>query len=257
MPVETKFAVHISRGAGYLTGDPFPQGYKADGVQLDRLQTLGRLFPYLYIHYSSRANWGTRDAPKFAPMYISEVKFPMSVLYDGCLFGPGSGPCATLGELIAALWAWVMPFRSCGVFEPLSGSEGVYGPVTEEKRDRVRLFGVIPGRWPEGGHASVAGLNTGSWQRGRSLEAIVGLAKIGLCMRLCMPRGLGEPKLIPHPKWPCAWNAEETIPRPVADEMLASGLLGEFPEDTGSGSKIGWRDAGLPGDLYHVYAFVQ
>lgn len=258
MPVETKFTVRISRGPGLLTNDPFPNGYKADGIQLDRLQMLGRLFPFLYIHYSSRGNWGTKDDPKFEPMYISEIKFPMSVLYGGALFGPGSGPCATLGELIAALWAWVEPFRGCGVFEPLTGSAGVYGPVTEEKRDRVRLFGLIPGRWPEAGHyAAMVGRDECCFQRGRSLEAIVGFAKIGQCMRLCVPRGLGEPKLIPHPKWPCAWNAAEDIPRSVADEMIASGLLGELPEYTGEGSKIGWRDAGLPGVAYHVYAMLQ
>ncbi len=110
-----------------------------------------------------------------------------------------------------------------------------------------------------------------------STEANTIFDAMGNGMRLIVPREnervSDDPsivaRLIPHPKW----QSYATTPLDLRNldaikELLASGLIRELPENTviyrkaGPKSKvdgglIGWRESGLPGESFHVYACTQ
>jgi len=86
-------------------------------------------------------------------------------------------------------------------------------------------------------------------------EAIKVMDSFGMGMRLAVPRnGEGDCKVIPTPHW---GDFEEfVVSRETVDELLSSGLLGELTEERVN-DKLGWRECGLPGDKYHLYACIQ
>lgn len=49
---------------------------------------------------------------------------------------------------------------------------------------------------------------------------------------------------------------DQDVTPEVFDELLKAGLISELPEQR-TRNRIGWREAGLPGDLYYIYACVQ
>lgn len=82
--------------------------------------------------------------------------------------------------------------------------------------------------------------------------------KIGHGMRLGVPREPGIPaRLLRDERFrPGPELAEQDLSASTVKELLDSGLLAELTEHRNNG-KVGWREASLPGDRYHIYACLQ
>jgi len=244
---------------------------KLDEPYLSQLKAVAAVFsPHLVVNCDDNVNAGTEEKPRYVRMYALQVRAFWSVLSslgepDGAFFGPGSA-AETLPEAVSRLFEWVQQFKGCGVFAPgVDIMAGVYGPATEEKRKRVMLMGVIPGVWPSDPPEASGLVASGRSYFGTgytsqlSLEGQVALAKVGAGLRFCYPREgtAGGSILVPHPTWPNhRFGEREDLPAAVAAELLKSPLLGELTEQRNQ-NKIGWREAGLPGEQYRVFAFVQ
>lgn len=81
-----------------------------------------------------------------------------------------------------------------------------------------------------------------------------------LWMRLLVPKDGSTPKLIADPRFrdmkPQAVNEERDVPLAVVQQLIRAGLIGALTEHRNQG-KIGWREAGLPGETNEVYCLVQ
>ena len=83
------------------------------------------------------------------------------------------------------------------------------------------------------------------------------LDEIGHGMRLGIPRfKAGSARLIADPRYPDPNRKERDVSPEAVDDLMNSGILGELPEHR-TNQKLGWRECGLPGKKYKLYACVQ
>jgi hypothetical protein len=90
---------------------------------------------------------------------------------------------------------------------------------------------------------------------GLTPEALVVLNEIGQDMRLAVSRLSGDAKLIRDPRLNLTLP-EHTVSPEIVKELIAKRLISELTEFTDN-CKLGWREMGLPGEAYHLYACTQ
>jgi hypothetical protein len=79
---------------------------------------------------------------------------------------------------------------------------------------------------------------------------------MGSGKRLIIRRdGGGPPKLVDDPRFPSSVPDEDVELYDVS-QLIEAGWISELTEHT-TNNKIGWREAGLPGETHHVYACTQ
>lgn len=82
----------------------------------------------------------------------------------------------------------------------------------------------------------------------------------GQCLRLLVPKDGSMPHLIADPRYhdikPEAKSLERTVPPVVVRQLVKAGFIGALTENRNN-QKMGWREAGLPGETNDVYCCVQ
>jgi len=87
-------------------------------------------------------------------------------------------------------------------------------------------------------------------------HARAAFVEIGNGMRLAVPRDQSGPaELIPDHRFNPGFSRRAISDVAVA-ALLKSGLLAEMPEHR-TDDKVGWREAGLPGEHFRIYACLQ
>lgn len=89
-----------------------------------------------------------------------------------------------------------------------------------------------------------------------SAEALTLYREIGEGMRLLLHPKNGLARLVKHPRFDSFGHREREVDRHIVDELLRSGWLRELPEHE-TDHVVGWRESGLPGEEFHVYACLQ
>ena len=88
---------------------------------------------------------------------------------------------------------------------------------------------------------------------------------MGTGMRLAIPRqAIGHARLLRDPRYSpistfrevIRLEIEADVPERVVKELQDRGLIWELTE-FGEGNRIGWREAGLPGESYRLYVCTQ